>query len=78
MTRIVTNDDFARYELAEALTDHHHHHLICSSCGVVSDFELSATFEQTLDDALRRTGRSRDFRVDRHRLDLIGACADCA
>ena len=32
--RIVTSDEFARYELAEDLT-HHHHHLICSSCGDV-------------------------------------------
>ena len=39
VTRIVTNDDFARYELAERLT-HHHHHLICSSCGDVTDFSL--------------------------------------
>ena len=41
VTRIVTNDDFARYELSEQLT-HHHHHLICSSCGDVSDFSLGA------------------------------------
>ena len=78
VTRIVTHDDHARYELAEALTDHHHHHLICSSCGLVSDFELSPHLEQTLDEALQRTGRSNGFRVDDHRLDLIGACADCA
>src|SRR5205814_2363608 len=30
--RIVTSDEFARYELAEDLTEHHHH-LICSVCG---------------------------------------------
>src|SRR6476646_4825571 len=32
--RIVTTDEFARYELAEDLTEHHHH-LICSRCGTV-------------------------------------------
>ncbi len=78
VTRIVAHDDHARYELAEALTDHHHHHLICTSCGLVSDFELSAQLEQTLDGALQRTGRSRNFRIDGHRLDLIGACGTCA
>ena len=78
VTRIVIHDDHARYELAEALTDHHHHHLICTSCGLVSDFELSAQVEQTLDGALRRTGRSKNFRIDGHRLDLIGACGTCA
>src|SRR4051812_29663211 len=30
--RIVTHDEFARYELAEDLTEHHHH-LICGRCG---------------------------------------------
>jgi len=78
VARIVTHDDHARYELAETLTDHHHHHLICSSCGLVRDFELSADLEQALGDALQRTGRSNRFRVDGHRLDLIGACPDCA
>ncbi|MEJ7583892.1 MAG: transcriptional repressor, partial [Acidimicrobiales bacterium] len=28
--RIISSDEFARFELAEDLTDHHHHHLICS------------------------------------------------
>ena len=78
VTRIVTHDDHARYELAERLTDHHHHHLICSSCGLVSDFELSAQLEQALDSALQRTGRSNNFRVDGHRLDLLGTCGTCA
>ena len=31
--RILTSGDFARYELAEDLTEHHHH-LICSACGM--------------------------------------------
>src|SRR5919106_1393791 len=35
--RITGGGDFARYELAEDLTQHHHH-LICSSCGTVQDF----------------------------------------
>lgn len=78
VTRIVTHDDHARYELAEALTDHHHHHLVCSSCGLVSDFELAPELEQSLDQALRRAGGSKRFRVEGHRLDLIGTCADCA
>src|SRR5271154_4517006 len=26
--RVVGNDDFARYELAEEFTGHHHHHLV--------------------------------------------------
>src|SRR5262245_54397798 len=35
--RISTNDDHARFELAEAISGHHHHHLICTDCGSISD-----------------------------------------
>ena len=77
VTRIVTHDDHARFELAEALTDHHHHHLICTNCGSVSDFELAHEAESTLERALTRVGRSAKFRIDGHRLDLLGTCATC-
>src|SRR5205823_4955542 len=46
--RIVTNDEFARYELAEDLTEHHHH-LICSACGAVDDFTVSPQLEADLE-----------------------------
>ena len=46
--RIVTTDEFARYELAEDLTEHHHH-LICSGCGEVSDFVVAPAVERRLD-----------------------------
>ena len=77
VSRIVTHEDHAHFELAEVLTDHHHHHLICNNCGLVSDFELSPDVERTLDRALRRTGKSAQFRIEAHRLDLIGLCATC-
>ena len=77
VTRIVTHDDHARFELAEALTDHHHHHLFCSSCGSVSDFELAADTESNLETALASVGRSSKFRIDGHRLDLLGTCSTC-
>ena len=77
VTRIVTADDYARYELAEDLTEHHHH-LICSSCGDVRDFTVSASLEKTLDGALQRAASRNEFIVDHHRLDLIAICADCS
>ena len=77
VTRIVTRDDFARYELAEHLTEHHHH-LICSECGDVADFALSPRTEATLDRALRKAASAAHFAVDGHRLDLLGTCAACA
>lgn len=76
VTRIVTNDDFARYELAEHLT-HHHHHLICSSCGDVTDFSLDDRAEAGLDKALHKIADAAGFTVEAHRLDLVGVCSAC-
>ena len=75
--RIVTTDDWARYELADALTDHHHH-LICSGCGVVRDFTVSPRLERSIDEALAKVAGDAGFRLDHHRLDLVGFCGDCA
>jgi Fur family ferric uptake transcriptional regulator len=75
--RIVTSDEFARYELAEDLT-RHHHHLICSACGGVTDFEVSETVEHELESALARAAKRAQFTVRTHRLDLVGTCAACS
>lgn len=76
VTRIVTSDEFARYELAEQLTDHHHH-LICTTCGAVEDFSLDAKTEHDLDHSLQQAGSRTGFHVAEHRLDLLGTCASC-
>lgn len=76
VSRIVTRDDFARYELAEEVTGHHHH-LICSSCGDVTDFALQPEVERALERALRRAARRSSFDADGHRLDLVGTCHSC-
>ncbi|MGI9607973.1 MAG: Fur family transcriptional regulator [Acidimicrobiales bacterium] len=76
VTRIATNDEFSRYELAEHLTEHHHH-LICSSCGSVTDFSLDKRTEATLTRALQRAADGAGFDADAHRLDLVGTCASC-
>ncbi|WP_394935151.1 Fur family transcriptional regulator [uncultured Ilumatobacter sp.] len=77
VARIVTHDDYARYELAEKLTDDHHHHLICTTCGAVSDFELPPAVERTLDSAFTASAAAANFQIEGHRLDLIGSCANC-
>lgn len=76
VTRIVTNDEFARYELAEKLTEHHHH-LICNACGDVTDFSLGNRTEANLDRALHEVADRLGFTVEGHRLDLVGVCNDC-
>jgi Fe2+ or Zn2+ uptake regulation protein len=75
--RVVGTDEFARYELAEDLTEHHHH-LLCSRCGAVEDFTLPARVEHTLETALVTASRRSGFLASHHRLDLVGLCADCA
>jgi Fur family transcriptional regulator, ferric uptake regulator len=75
--RIVTFGDFARYELAEDLTEHHHH-LICAVCGSVQDFAAAPALERTLDRLMGQAGESSGFVADSHRLDLIGRCSVCA
>jgi len=76
VTRIVTHDEFARYELAEHLTEHHHH-LICSSCGDVADFSLDSRTEANLERVLAQAAEQAGFEVETHRLDLVGTCASC-
>jgi Fur family transcriptional regulator, ferric uptake regulator len=75
--RVTGTDEFARYELAEDLTDHHHHHLICTSCGAVSDFTLPPSLERTLEATMANVASHTRFRPERHRLDFIGTCSGC-
>ena len=76
--RVTSTDEFARYELAEDLTDHHHHHLICSGCGSVDDFTVGAQIETTLARALSAVAAHTGFQIESHRLDLVGRCARCS
>jgi Fe2+ or Zn2+ uptake regulation protein len=73
---VVTEEDFARYELTEELMGHHHH-LVCSSCGRVEDVSVPPLLESELDRSLDRIGRRAGFASVSHRLDLIGICRDC-
>jgi Fe2+ or Zn2+ uptake regulation protein len=74
--RIVTSDEFARYELVEDLTEHHHH-LICMNCGRVEDFTASPAVERSAVSGLKRAAARAGFDVKSHRLDLIGLCRNC-
>lgn len=76
VARIAVSDEFARYELSEALTGHHHH-LICTHCGDVADFSLDPDTEHALDSALHAAADTAGFAASNHRLDLIGTCSGC-
>ena len=75
--RIVTSDEWARYELSEEFTEHHHH-LICSQCGVVRDFTVSRSLERAIDKALESIAERAGFRLQHHTLDLVGLCLKCS
>lgn len=75
--RVVTGEDFARFELAEDLSDHHHH-LVCSNCGTVKDVSLPSRLERRMEGELTAVATSAGFTPSAHRLDVIGICADCA
>jgi Fe2+ or Zn2+ uptake regulation protein len=76
VSKVITNGEWACFELAEDLTSHHHH-LICSDCGTVRDVEVPADVEAALDQALAGLAAADGFVLDRHRLDLVGRCGGC-
>lgn len=76
VVKVITTGEWGCYELAEDLTGHHHH-LICDSCGAVRDVDVPDHLERLLDTALTTVAEEQGFVLDRHRLDLVGRCADC-
>jgi Fe2+ or Zn2+ uptake regulation protein len=75
--RMMTRDEFARYELAEDLTGHHHH-LVCSTCGRVEDLPATAALERSVAAAVEDAAQRAGFTTQHHRLDLVGVCSRCS
>jgi len=76
VTRVITTDEWGRFELSEELTGHHHH-LVCSKCGGVSDVTIPDDVEHDLDSALLTLAQRAGFELSHHRLDLVGVCSNC-
>ena len=74
--RVISTDEFARFELAEDLAGHHHH-LICTSCGSVTDFTVGPGIERALEGAMTAIAGTTGFAAQHHRLDLVGLCSAC-
>jgi len=74
--RVVTGEEFTRYELAEDLTEHHHH-LVCSACGAVRDVTIPTRIERSMERALDEAAADTGFAAVSHRLELIGMCRAC-
>lgn len=77
VAKVLTNGDRAAYELAEDLKGHHHH-LVCISCGLVLDIEIPADIEKMMTKGMSTVAESNAFRLEGHRLDLLGRCAQCS
>jgi len=75
--KVVTNEEFARYELAEDLTEHHHH-LVCTSCGAIEDIDIPGALERGIERAVGTLAEDSDFTHVSHRLDLMGLCPNCS
>lgn len=77
VTRVDVGDDYAYFELSEAVTHDHHHHLVCRDCRSVIDIALPAPAERALDKAFEAAASDAGFTLEEHRVDLVGLCADC-
>jgi Fur family ferric uptake transcriptional regulator len=75
--RIAGKDEFARFELAEDLTEHHHH-LVCTRCGRVIDVTPSPAFERSVSKMVAQLASGEGFHPVSHDLDVIGHCSVCA
>lgn len=67
-----------RHELAEPLSHHHHHHLVCTECGIVTDFDPSRQLEQLIDREVAELLATTGFEVSHHVFDVRGRCCSCA
>lgn len=76
--RISGTDDSGYFELSERLIGRHHHHALCETCGRVVDIDSSPKLERALTEAAQIAMEHTGFRLDSHRIDLVGVCADCA
>jgi Fur family transcriptional regulator, ferric uptake regulator len=74
--RVAAGDEFARFELAEDLTEHHHH-LVCINCGRVMDVTPSADFERNVTRTFDQLAATEGFEPQSHRIDVLGLCSDC-
>ena len=62
-------DRAVRYELNRK----HHHHVICESCGLVMDVEIS----HDLDKVQKQIERQTKFIIKNHALEFFGFCKKC-
>jgi Fur family ferric uptake transcriptional regulator len=63
-------EGFKRYEATRGVP--HHEHLICTSCGVVTEFR-----DERLERMTTLLAEAHDFSRQRHQLVIFGMCGTC-
>lgn len=66
-----------RHELAEQFSQHHHHHLVCTDCGMVTDFDPSPQLEKLIDREIDALLSTSGFAITHHVFDVRGRCREC-
>ena len=66
-----------RHDLAEQFSQRHHHHLVCTGCGVVTDFDPSRELERLIERELAALLSTSGFEITHHVFDAHGRCRDC-
>lgn len=77
VARVQGTDEWARFELDDAITGHHHHHIMCESCGEVLDIDMPESLEHQLDTTLATLAEKCGYKITHHRVDLVGRCPNC-
>lgn len=74
--RIVSDHNFAYYELDEEVLGHHHH-LLCNGCGEVLDIRLPGEIEKTLEKISKSLSKKNKYKDIDHSVDFTGKCSKC-
>lgn len=61
-----------RLELSEKFKEHHHH-LSCMRCGK----NIRISLGDTIENSLKSIGKSHNFSVKNHEVELYGLCKNC-
>jgi len=69
LTRLLGSNGHPAYVVGEP---GHRHHLICSNCGYVVAFTTCP-----VESAVSELGRSHDFAIEGHSLEIFGLCQHC-
>lgn len=77
VARVQGTDEWARFELDDAITGRHHHHIMCESCGEVLDIDMPESLEHQLDTTLTTLAQKSGYKITHHRVDLVGRCSNC-